>query len=66
MSKRHLIWSVFFVAVAVAFLSCGPGEEPTTLADSVLLDGPYMGQPAPGMTREAVELALNRAQPAVP
>jgi hypothetical protein len=52
MSKRHLVWSVFFVVVSVAFLSCGPGEEPTALEDEDLLVGPYMGQRAPGMMPE--------------
>ena len=52
MSKRHLIWSVIFVGVSVVFLSCGPDEEPTIVADDHRLVGPYMGQPAPGMTPE--------------
>ena len=52
MSSRHLIRIGYFAAASMAMLACGPSEEPVTSADQLLLTGPYMGQPEPGMTPE--------------
>ena len=44
--------SLYFAMILSLVVSCGPCDEPGSDAEDIVLAGPYIGQPTPGMTPE--------------